>query len=195
MAMMPRRPASRTPLVLLTAVLAAGGLVADLPSLLTNSPFLPPGFQPPGSAAPAPPPAAARTQYEFRGVYQLDDVYHFHLFDTRERRGFWVTETSPREGALEVLEFNPERNEVTIVVAGEQMSLALVKTSDQPLPIPTPPSAPAVRPETPAPQPAIRPTTPSTPVAPQPVRRRVIRPSSSAEPVAPALPVRRPVVH
>jgi len=202
---MSRLIASRVQLTLLTAVFAAAGLPAGLPSLVTNSPFLPPGFQPPGSAAPAPPPAAGRTQYEFRGVYQLEDMYHFHLYDTRERKGFWLTEEAPREGVLEVLEFDPESNEVVVTVAGEQISLALVRTSDQPMPIqtPTPVARPVVRP--PMPQPAVRPATPAvrpatpaaptTPAAPQPVRRRVIRPTSSAEPAVPVAPARRPVVN
>ncbi|NDV62500.1 hypothetical protein G0Q06_08565 [Puniceicoccales bacterium CK1056] len=138
-------------------------------SLVSNSPFLPPGFQPPGTPGqPATPPATSN-QYEFRGVYQLSGTYYYNLYDVRERKGSWVTKQDANEKDMRILSFDRESNELAIDVAGKTLSLALVETSDRTLPVQT---AQATA------QPAAKAAT--TPTTKQPVRRRVIRPTSRA---------------
>lgn len=139
-----------------------------LPSLVTNSPFLPPGFQPPGtsgSATEAPPPSAS--QFEFRGVYQLGGTYYFNIYNLRERQGSWITENAVAEDDLRVVSFDPEENLLVLNVAGEQTRVSLIQTSDRSLPVQT-----AARTQvTPANNEQ------ASPAQRQPVRRRVIRPS------------------
>jgi hypothetical protein len=160
---------------------------AGPPSLVTHSPFLPPGFQPPGqSAAPGqaqPPPQ--RGTYEFRGVYQLDGAFYFHLYNLREQKGKWLTLDGSREDSVEILEFDPDNNELALRIDGESQNLSLIQTSDRSLPVQT------------APTPA-RVTQPAPGTAPGaaniPVRRRVIRPTTrTGENPSPV--IRRPVVN
>lgn len=151
-------------------------------SLVANSPFLPPGFQPPGTPGKPAAPAATSNQYEFRGVYQLGETYYYNIYNVRERKGSWITRQDAGEMDIDVLSFDRETNELAIDVAGETVSLALAETSDRTLPVNT---APATT------QPA---TTEAKPAVRQPVRRRVIRPTTRASRSSSSNTARRRVI-
>jgi hypothetical protein len=149
----------------------AGGESA--PSIVSKSPFLPPGFQPPGggTAGTAAQPPQAR-QYEFRGVYQLDGRYFFNLYNTREQKGSWVTKEDSGEDTPRIIEFDLENDMLVLDSSGKRISLNLVETSDKVLPLSV------NRPTTPAAKPATTPATRTTPQRTAPARRRVIRPAN-----------------
>jgi len=108
-----------------------------VPSLIENSPFLPPGFQPPGSPRKAADAPASSSTYEFRGIYQLGGLYYYHLYNKREQKGNWFTESEAREAGVEIVDFDPTADELVVRVAGKQSNLALVETSDRTLPVQT----------------------------------------------------------
>ncbi|MFO7725876.1 MAG: hypothetical protein R6V45_10040, partial [Oceanipulchritudo sp.] len=105
--------------------------------------------------------------YEFRGVYQLDGMYFFNLYNTRERKGSWVGSGKSGGGPFEIIDFNEEENALVVAVDGQTLNLALVETSNKPMPVRAAPAASnAGKKET-----ALRENS-------RPARRRVIRPSS-----------------
>lgn len=106
-----------------------------MPSIVENSPFLPPGFQPPGSAGKAAEAPASSSTYEFRGIYELGGLYHYHLYNKRERKGNWFTEREAREAGVEIVDFDPTGDELVVRVGGRQSSLVLIETSDRTLPV------------------------------------------------------------
>ena len=130
------------------------------------------------------PPAAQSTTYEFRGVYQLEDVYYFNIYDPKEMKGVWLTSADPDQGSIEIIDFDSEGDELIVRIDGETQNLALVKTSDTPMPV-----ARAT-----GPRQQIRPT--SGPAQGPADRRRVIRPlerqTSTDSPEAPRRRVIRP---
>lgn len=153
-------------------ILAAGAAAqeeeAGTLTLIAKSPFLPPDFQPPGTvAAKAPPDQLA--SYEFRGVYQLGEVYYFNLYNVREKKGSWIASTA-RPGGDEsprIVRFNPEEDELQVEIEGKALSLSLIQPSDKPMPVQTAPRATQTGPQA------------AVPTSGQPpARRRVIRPSS-----------------
>jgi hypothetical protein len=154
------------------------------PSLISNSPFLPPGFQPPGTPGKPVAPPATSNQYEFRGVYQLGGTYYYNLYDVRERKASWLTKNEAAEMNLSILSFDQDTNELALDVDGETVSLSLVETSDRTLPVQTAPAVPTTLPATPTTQPA----------TPEPTRRRVIRPTTRTGTTNSAQPVRRRVI-
>lgn len=136
-------------------------------SLISDSPFLPPGFEPPGSGSPiGGPPPITSSEYEFHGVYQLGGVYYYNLFNLRERKGSWVSERKPLED-VRIISFDPADNLLVVNVGGEQSNLSLIQTSDRPMPVQTAPRARVTTANNKSTEAEAR----------QPVRRRVIRPS------------------
>ncbi|MEX0325240.1 MAG: hypothetical protein AB3N33_04040 [Puniceicoccaceae bacterium] len=169
---------SRFPMLLLPAVLLAGPAFANEesggPTIITQSPFLPPDFNPPGSGAGDPSMPASASQYEFRGVYQMGGQYYFNLYNTRDKSGTWVTEKESGGDSPRIVRFDLDEDILVVEVSGERVNLELVETSDRPMPVANAPRrAPATRP-------AQAPTTRTTEARPTttPVRRRVIRPST-----------------
>lgn len=134
---MPRFPTVLAGLLILIPMTSGQDSESGPPTLITNSPFLPPGFQPPsrpGNVA-EPPPSAEVTKYEFRGVYQLEDVYYFNIYNPAEKKGQWLTEESMQEVSMELLEFNPDNDKIVLRVSGETTSLSLIETSDKSMPV------------------------------------------------------------
>jgi hypothetical protein len=176
-------------LISLNLSLVALAEIGNAPTLVSDSPFLPPGFQPPGNPSTPVTPPATSSQYEFRGVYQLGGVYHYNLYNVRERKASWVTKQDTGDTGLEILSFDPEENALALEAGGETLSLTLIATSNTTLPVQTAPATPAVNPATPATKPAtttsvrrrvIRPTTRtgSSNSSTAPARRRIIRPTN-----------------
>jgi hypothetical protein len=160
------------------------------PSIVENSPFLPPGFQPPGGTAGASASAPAQTgDFEFRGVYQLEGQYFFNLYNTRERKGSWVSKEASGDETPKILEFDLAKDLLVVDSSGQKVSLNLVQTSDNPLPLSVnrPPATPA--------QPTTLPAQPAATARQRttPARRRVIRPTtrpSSGESATPRRVIR-----
>lgn len=138
------------------------------PSLITNSPFLPPGFQPPGNSPATNEPAALENAlFEFRGVYQLGGQFYYHLYNVREREGSWMTEEDASENNFRIVSFDTNENLLVLDVGGEQKSLSLIQTSNKSMPVQTAPRSRVAKAETSNAENNRR----------TPVRRRVIRPS------------------
>lgn len=153
--------------LLLHPALIARESASGVPSIIRNSPFLPPGFEAPGQPGKAAPDPSRNAAYEFRGVYQLDGRYFFNLYNTRDRKGSWIGPGESGSGPFEIIDFNEEENALTVAVDGQTLNLALVETSNKPMPVRTAPAATrSGNRET-----AVRQTR-------RPVRRRVIRPAS-----------------
>lgn len=158
-------------------------------SLVSNSPFLPPGFQPPGGNATvaAPPPQAS--QLEYRGVYELGGQLHFNVFDKRTARGTWMRTGEASEGAR-VVDYDLDEDVVVIEYNGARLRLSLIETSTATLPVAGAPTGQPV-------QPAVQPGGPQDQQVRTsiPVRRRIIRPGTNAtttserRPVIPPRPV------
>ena len=92
---------SMAPLVVLSRESGSGA-----PSIVAKSPFLPPGFQPPGTGGSPAASTGPAPQFEFRGVYKLDGVYFFNLYNTRERRGSWVKKGAGISGFPRIVEYD-----------------------------------------------------------------------------------------
>jgi hypothetical protein len=172
--------------------IAMGDGESGPPTIVTKSPFLPPDFNPPGGAgaAGAAAPASA-SQYEFRGVYQMEGTYYFNLYNTRDRKGTWVTENAAGTDAPRIIRYDRQEDVLEVDVAGERVSLNMVETSNKPLPMAN------TRPARPKPAQATTAANASQkqPSRPTTVRRRVIRPttrnqstSSARRPTVPANP-------
>lgn len=162
------------------------------PSIVENSPFLPPNFQPPGGGSSSTTAqAAASGEYEFRGVYMLQGQYHFNLYNKREQKGTWVAEDEIKEDAPRVVRYSQDDDEVIIDLGGRQLTLGMVSTSDKVLPVETA-KAPVVRQPTSS-------TSSTNRTTQAPVRRRVIRPTtrtstSSTNPLLQRSTIQRPSI-
>lgn len=184
--MLKSRSVSILPLLLATAVFSIECGAAG-PSIVENSPFLPPNFQPPGAGRTSTAAqAAASAEYEFRGVYMLEGEYHFNLFNKREQKGTWVGEDDLIDGAPRIVRYSREDNEVIIDLSGRQLTLGMISTSDKVLPVQTA-KAPTVR------QPSST-SSATTRTTQAPVRRRVIRPSTRTTSSSTPSTIRRPTI-
>lgn len=175
--------------LLVFACASITGLAQDVPAssptIVTNSPFLPPGFSPPGGAGAASDLPAAPGQYEFRGVYKLGGIYYFNLFNKRENKGSWVNENSTADDLPRIIRYDLEEDLLVVDVAGEQSSLSLIETSNRPMAlVSSRPATPQTKPATPA-------TTSPRATTNTPTRRRVIRPVTRTQAADAA--ARRPV--
>jgi len=152
------------------------------PSILTHSPFLPPGFQPPGGAGTTTDAPASPSQFEFHGVYQLGGTYYFNLFNSREKKGSWISRESSTTDWPHIVRYDEEEDVLVVEISGERVSLSLVETSDRPMVVaganPAQPRTPAV-------------TTQASQQQATP-RRRVIRPT--VRPAEPNPAERRPTI-
>lgn len=156
---------------------------APAPTLLSDSPFLPPGFEPPGQPGQAAPEPEQPGAYEFRGVYELGGTYHYHVFNSREKQGQWLTEETAESKGFRIVGFDPESDSLALEVAGKRLDLQLVQTSNDPLPLKLARPATgqqAVEENTPTRLPRRRVVRPvrrrSTDSTQQPARRTVARP-------------------
>ncbi len=142
-------------------------------SLLSRSPFIHPGWSPPGPSAPPVTPARTGAEYEFRGVYQLGDGYRFLVRDKRSGVGKWVEIGKPSE-EYEVRGYDPATLTLTLFANGEETALTLARSEAGPTPVtPTVPVRPPA-PVTPVPHAA-----PAGTAAAQPMRRPVRPPGGS----------------
>ena len=137
-------------------------------SIVEHSPFLPPNFNPPGSAGSQEGTATTPSQYQFKGVYQLGEKYFFHIYDKRSQRGSWMSRDSINEGYPRIIQFKESDDLLVVEMDGEQIQLNMIRGSNKPISLSN--SRPSMRSVQMPRQSA--PTTTSPPV----IRRRVIRP-------------------
>lgn len=131
----------------LSVVLAAGASGRDL---LTNSPFVPEGYEPPQPRQERPPPPPRPEpprgpqpldRLEFRGLTKLGGKLAFSLFDPIEKRSFWIG-IGQSEAGFSVVEFKEREDAVVVTHDGRTRTVALHESQVQVLPDT---AAPAVR--------------------------------------------------
>lgn len=138
-------------------------------SIVAHSPFLPPDFNPPGSAGSQTEDLATPNQYQFKGVYQLGEDYFFHIYDERAQQGSWLSRDSIIEGYPRIIQFRESEDQLVVEVDGEQLQLTMIHGNSGPIPITG--SRSSTR--------SVRPVNQSP--TPQPVtRRNVIRPADES---------------
>lgn len=157
---------------------AAGISSAASPSLISDSPFLPPNFSAPSTAQPAPDSGIRPDEryLEFRGVYKLNRSLYFNIHDRRSRTSEWVG-LNDSGATYKVVQFDETSNEIRILVEGDSTTLSLKEApppSGSPVRTPPPPARPATteRPQV-VPSPANNDNARDRRI---PSRRRVIRP-------------------
>ncbi|KAF0095180.1 MAG: Cbr-pqn-75 [Puniceicoccaceae bacterium 5H] len=107
--------------LMVAALLGGSCSLSAASNLVSNSPFLPQGFNP--DSAPAPTverPQVSSSQLEFQGVYQLNGEYHFLIFNKMDRSSNWVT-LNDVEAPFQVSHYNDRQNEIE--VNGQRLSL------------------------------------------------------------------------
>ena len=119
-------------------------LHAATSKLESDSPFLPPGYSKIKQLPPKPtrqPKSPLAKELEFRGVVQLNGIYHFSLFKKSENKGYWISENGSENG-IGVSDFDSDSMEITVTVNGRSEKLALMAASEDPLPVVAKPSLP-----------------------------------------------------
>ena len=141
------------------------GAVSVEPSILDRSPFIPPGFTPPGSGRTTAAKAAAGG-YEFKGFYRIGDTYRFLVSEPRSNDGDWV-ELGESSDNFEVRRFDPDSETLTLFFNNSEQQLKLAELAANPTPMPVSGQIKTAGQEqqaTPAPvRRTIRPTTRPTP--------------------------------
>ncbi len=173
----PAKTMIKTSLIAMACLTLSASLCAAASKLETNSPFLPPGYNTKKAAPPKPAPKAngpLSREIEFHGIFQMNGIYEFSLFNKKENRSYWIEENGAENG-LSVRNFNLDAMSITVTLNGQTEQLTLMTPTDSPLPVATSTSA-AKRPN----QPNIpglkttrKPSTSKSRVIP---RRRVILP-------------------
>jgi hypothetical protein len=119
--------------------------------LESNSPFLPPGYSELPSRPPEPPQRPSSplsNELEFRGVVQLDGIYHFSLFKKSENKSYWISEDGSESG-IGISDFDVDSMNITVTVDGRSEQLTLMAASNDPMPVVAQPPqlpTPVVRP-------------------------------------------------
>ena len=143
-------------------------------SLIDKSPFLPPGFDPPGQGGAATVAPAGSAQLQFKGVYELRGQLYFNVYDVRQQKGSWVSLGQTATEGTRVVRYERESDTLVVNSGGQQLQLEMMATSDQTLPVATASLTPGATPSASAPQ-----------QAPSPLaRRRVIRPTAHSDSAA-----------
>ncbi len=101
-------------------------------SLVVKSPFLPPQFNPPGDAGEAAAVPASNSQFEFRGVYQMNGTFYFHIHDNASRKGQWLSEDMPHPGnlSLHIVAYQMDRDILVIETGNGQVELPMKLQED-----------------------------------------------------------------
>ena len=171
-----------TMIIMLLPLLALPVAGSEHSSIVAKSPFLPPGFTPPGGGGSAAGAPATSGQFQFKGVYQLRGEYFFNLYNVQEKKGSWLRRGENKDGQPRIINYQQEEDVLVVESGGKQLSLEMIQTSDRPIPLPNP--APTARKVTPVKKPQTSTSDTSTTT-----RRRVIRPSTRV--TRPTTPTRR----
>ena len=127
----------KLPTIFFSLLLSAGAISADEQNLLTDSPFLPPGWgaktTSQGVKSTGPRSNLGR-DLEFRGYVEIDTVKQFSIYDKTTKRAQWyqINQGSER---FEVVAFDPRQPSVT-VKSGPNTEVIMLKSSDaRPIPV------------------------------------------------------------
>jgi hypothetical protein len=106
-------------------------------TIVDRSPFIPSGFSPPQTREPARPSArpTQASEIEFRGIYEIAGEYRVLISEARSRNGRWLSVGSSHEN-IEVTDYDPSTETVSLLVGGEPREMQLVKTEANPDPQP-----------------------------------------------------------
>lgn len=109
--------------VAIAHMLGADGLNGS--SIVVHSPFLPPDFNPPGEAGLEAEPPVTESQFQLKGVYQLDGEYYFHIYDQRSQRGSWIGDGMAASGYPNIVEFDASQSRLVVELNGRYLQLDL----------------------------------------------------------------------
>lgn len=111
-------------------------LLAEDPSIVQSSPFLPPNFKAPNSGS-SPLPSSKTgnptTDYQFKGFYQLNGEYHFLVAEPRSRKSYWVS-VGDTAADFELRSFNAETPSITLFFNNQLETIPLAKLDPNPTP-------------------------------------------------------------
>lgn len=118
------------------AVLASVAAAEQRQSLLSNSPFLPPGHNQPQArpTAPTPPPGpnTVTRDLELRGIYEFDGEINLSIFNRRTQVSKFIT-LDKRDKEVFATQFNPEERSARITFEGSTATLSLKTPSESPI--------------------------------------------------------------
>jgi hypothetical protein len=149
-----------------------------VPTLLQNSPFIPPDFSPPQPNRTTRETRTTPNSFEFKGVYELGGQYRFLVKAAQASSGKWV-EAGKSYDDFEVRGYDPESRTLTLFHndQAEELALAQLEANPTPMPVSGQPAATA-----PAPSPGDG----SARRVVQPPTRPSSRPSAADTPPPPA---------
>jgi hypothetical protein len=76
-------------------------------------------------------------EFEFRGVFQINNVYSISIFDKKINRSYWIVENKTENG-ITVSDFDLSRMRITLSQNGRTEQINLVTAIDSPLPLTAP---------------------------------------------------------
>ena len=124
----------------------ASSASAALDSVINDSPFIPPNWQPPQARPPMSQLPAVPYTLELHGYSQVGNNVMFSLYDVRNRTSFWVTQNDPMHPDIQIVGYNlsdPVNSTVEINDRGRDVELTMQPPSAQPMAVP-PPTPPLV---------------------------------------------------
>jgi hypothetical protein len=116
---------------------------AALDSVINDSPFIPPNWQPPQARPQMSQLPAVPYTLELHGYSQVGNNVMFSLYDVRNRTSFWVTQNDPQHPDIQIVAYDLPNSTVEINDRGRDVQLELQPPSTQPMAVP-PPTPPLV---------------------------------------------------
>ncbi|WOO43682.1 hypothetical protein [Rubellicoccus peritrichatus] len=107
-------------------------------NLITNSPFLPPGWGKKEPVKEEPPPVVAKgplsRELEFRGIFEMNGVTKFSVFDKAEQKGHWVP-LNGGDSKYTIVRYNEPKKSIMVKSAGRLEEIFLLAADDKPMPV------------------------------------------------------------
>lgn len=121
----------------LTFALLASGSVLSAETLVSNNPFLPPGY---GAKKEAPKPVVQSNgpisrEIEFRGLVKMNGQYQFSLFNKRDQKSYWLKENEAAAQGISVRGYDSNSRSLTVNMNGRSERLSLMIANSTPLPV------------------------------------------------------------
>ena len=106
-------------------------------TLESKNPFLPTDYEKQNipDTRPEPQPSGAISKLvEFRGIFTLDNITQFSLYNKRENKSYWVSESQP-EGGISIVNYYELSKAITVSMNGRTERLTLMSATNAPLPV------------------------------------------------------------
>ncbi|MDQ8202967.1 hypothetical protein QEH54_08075 [Pelagicoccus sp. SDUM812003] len=88
---------------------------------------------------PTPPPQSTTLDtYEFNGIISIDGVTRISVFDTKQKRNFWLEVGEQAENGVVLRRYDPQAETVVISIGGTNKQLAMKSAKITPLKIASP---------------------------------------------------------